>query len=102
MKLEITDHMLVFDLARIMAKDVAAAVTRQRLRLVGSCTGPEYPDASLSRWKDTLRSMDYWDRRSFLSSVRYLFQIHRTESGSEIRGRDYVAKVRAYEASLAA
>lgn len=42
---------------------------------------------------------DPYARRDFVRTIRYLFQKQRADRGTQIRGRDYVARVRAHEAT---
>jgi hypothetical protein len=88
-----------FALAEKFAGEIHSEVVARHLRLAGfagvhSCLG----------WtadvRKAIRSIeDRWDRRAFVADIRYHFQRIREARGTQIRGRDYAAKVRAFEAS---
>jgi hypothetical protein len=90
-----------FALAEKFAGEIHSEVVARNLRLAGfadthTCLG------WTAEVRKALRSIeDRWDRRAFVSDIRYHFQKIREARGTQIRGRDYVAKVRAYEASQA-
>jgi hypothetical protein len=99
MKIELS-HQDMHLMAGHYAADILWAVHEQHARLLnGDAAGWAYIRERIQAIRATVRSIeDPWDRRSFVISIGYLFKELRKEKGTFIRGRDYVAKVRAYEA----
>jgi hypothetical protein len=96
MKLEIGDH-LAFLLAKDCAETVRARVFEQHRILLGEQEAFAPPSSYADAWLEMralVRSFQTdWERKGFVSLVKFLFQDDRKERGYPIRGRDHVRAV---------
>lgn len=100
MKLELS-HDLIWSLTDELAEQIHARVIHQHLVLIGSDSpeGGAYLREQIRAIRALLRSIpDKWDRRSVAGTIGYKFKALRAIKGTDIRGRDYVARVLAYRA----
>ncbi len=102
--LTIQDSTPIVILAEYFVGVVNNALFDQHMLMLGeSVSYPEQSKGDIQRMRATLRSIaDKDERDTFVGMVRYLFKKQRTERGSDIRGRDYVARVLKARAESAA
>jgi hypothetical protein len=80
-----------FILARTFALEIhAAVVTRDNI----ACGSPKHWKQDFSALREMIRSIPAgFQRADFISDIRYHFKKIREKRGTDIRGRDYVARV---------
>lgn len=94
---------LQHSLAEMFAKTIIAAVTTQHLALLGGSPHlhglPHERGTSFREVQQAIHSVRGEARPYFIKWIKWHFLQLRNSYQIEIRGRDYVAKVRAYEAT---
>lgn len=93
--------MQAHSLAEQFAKVILGRVHSQHLALVDPHfrgTDRLMPvDLSFDEMKSAIRSIaDRYERRAFVGAIRFHFDLLRKERDTDIRGRDYVARVENY------
>lgn len=90
------------DIAQKAAKLIHDRVIQQHLELIGHGLDSEYPRQSISEIRGFISSLGSRDRWMFVGLTRHYFQKIRSEKFTDIRGRDYVARVKAADMKRAA
>jgi hypothetical protein len=103
MKIEISDSMR-FELANYCAAKIHAAVTEMHLRVTRGIWPSDVPQSpffkvlaagNIRDIRAAVHSIkDEYERRDFVSTIKFLFKKQREESHTEAKWQDYVASVK--------
>jgi hypothetical protein len=91
------NHQQKFVLAETLAHTVHFLVTNRNLRLINQLPDSSFDREIINSIRAAVASIpDRYDRRSFAGDIKWHLAKIRKERGTEVRGRDYVARVQAF------